>query len=87
MAKCGIINPIILQFISVQNKLMQEHQSKAYSPIYADRARFTLTRRESKRPPEAEGETIGYKDIWSINGLHMYKGSSLANKLGYMPEY
>jgi hypothetical protein len=62
---------------------MQEHQSKAYSPIYAAKARFTLTRRESKQEP---GETIGSKDIWLINGLHMYKGSSLANKLGYMPK-
>jgi hypothetical protein len=74
--------------ISVQNKLVpkyyKEHQSKTYSPIYTAKARFTLTRRESKREP---GETIGYKDIWSINGLHRYKGSSLANKLGYMPEY
>jgi hypothetical protein len=64
-------------------KYYKEHQNKAYSPIYAAKARFTLTWRKSKRET---GETIGYKDMWSINGLHIYKGSSLANKLGYMPE-
>jgi hypothetical protein len=52
-------------------------------------------RRESRSlrnwiPHQVRNDTfyrwIWDKDIWLINGLHMYKGSSLANKLGYMPD-